>query len=174
MKTQALRNRTSKTGRAQHDEKTKLRALAHFASSNSATEAARATGLPVSTVQTWLQNDDSHDYVVSVRQAMRTYIAADLVTITIQAQQVIQDRLTHGDEVVIAGGQTIRRKVSAKDAAYILCNAANLHAIMTEDTKLKATNNLKQLASELIASLNSANGISKIIDATHTIERSKS
>jgi len=164
---------TSKYGRAQHDEQIKLRALAHFASSNSATEAAKANGLPVSTVQTWVEHPDSHDFVVSVRQALRTHIAADLVTIAIAAQRAIQDRLANGDEVVTAGGKLIRRKVSAKDAAYILCNTVNLHSMMTEETKQRTAHNLKQLAADLIATLYDAKQSGKIIDATHTIENPK-
>ncbi|MCA3017921.1 MAG: hypothetical protein ING73_08165 [Rhodocyclaceae bacterium] len=164
---------TSQTGRAQHNETTKLKALAHFASSNSATEAAKATGLPVSTVQTWVQHPESDEYIVSVRQALRTHIAADLVTIAIEAQRAIQDRLANGDEVVIAGGQLIRRKVSAKDAAYILANTVNLHSMMTEETKQRTAHGLKQLAADLIASLHHANKGGKTIDATHTIGRAQ-
>ena len=170
MRTPNLGRKTSQTGRAQHDEQTKLRALAHYASSNSATEAARASGLPVTTVATWVKKEEGIEYVASVRQALRTHIAADLVTTALKAQQAIQDRLTHGDEVVIAGGTIIRRKVSAKDAAYILTHAVSLHSQMTEDTKHRTTNNLKQLASELIASLNNANKVGMTINGTHTTE----
>jgi len=75
--------------------------------------------------------------------------------------------------VIQANGARVRRKVSGKDAMYVASNANNMHLLLTHDATSATNANLKQLAADLIASLNAANQIGRTIDATHQTETSK-
>ena len=91
---------TSKYGRAQHDEKTKLKALAHFASSGSVTATAHATGLAKQTIHDWTQSEQGIELVGQCRTALRHAIAADLVEVSREAINEVRDRLNNGDEII--------------------------------------------------------------------------
>lgn len=143
--------RTSRN--TKHDEQTKLRALAHFASSGSITATAEATGLPKQTIHDWIGTEEGAELIGNVRTSLRHAVAADLVTVTRKAIAETLDRLEHGDEVVVANGEKIRRKVTAKDAMYIASNANSMHLMLTQDAKQVANANLKQLANDLIEAM---------------------
>jgi hypothetical protein len=151
---------TAQQGGARHSEQTKLRALAHYASSGSPLETSRATGLPESTIRTWVGTDEGSELIASVRLTLRHAIAADLVTVSRKAIAATLDRLDNGDEVTTGNGDKVRRKVSAKDAMYIASNANSMHMMLTQDAKQIAGANLKALAADLIDALKSADAVS--------------
>ena len=166
--------KTSKFGRAQYDERTKLRALAHFASSGSVTATGNAVGVAKQTVHDWVHSEHGIEQVGLCRTALRHAIAADLVEVSRQAVSQVRDRLDYGDEVITAKGELVRRKMTGKDCAYVLSNSISQHSLLTQDAKSVTNANLKQLAADLIDSLNAANRVGKIVEGTHTIENPKS
>lgn len=162
-----------------HDEQTKLRALAHFSSSGSLTATHAATGVPISTIKDWTETEDGHELVANVRNSLKLAVAAELVEVSRRAIAEVSDRLQNGDEIYLADGSKVRRKVSGKDAMYIASNAINQHSLLTMDSKKSVGTNLQKLASELIEALNSANPLAnaKLIEhddsecvPTHPIE----
>lgn len=168
-----MQKQTGQSGSVRHDEHTKLRALAHFASSGSLSATAEATGLAKSTLFEWTKDEEGMEHVAHIRTTLRHAIAADLVTVSRKAIAATLDRLEHGDEVTVGGeGQIVRRKVSAKDAMYIASNANSMHMMLTQDAKAVVNANLRGLAADLVAALKSADAASQAqtIDASHTIE----
>ena len=168
-----MRTERSESRSAKHDDHSKLIALAHFASSGSVTITSEATGLPKSTLQTWVTSEEGQEEVAQVRTALRHAIAADLVANARLAVAEVRDRLINGDEVIQSDGSVVRRKVSGKDAMYIAANSISQHSMLTMDSKSVANANLRGLAADLIAALKSADAASnaKLIDATHTVEQ---
>jgi len=158
---------TSQSGSERHSYDTKLRALAHFASSNSAASSARSSNVAESTVSTWIKSDEGIALVADIRAVMRHEVAANLISIARIATEGILERIQHGDEVILASGDRMRRMVPAKDLAYISAGAINQHALLCRDGESKQTNNLKALAADLIRAMR-ASTLGTIIDAMPT------
>ena len=167
-----MQKQTGQAGSTRHDEQTKLRALAHFASSGSLSATADATGLAKSTLFEWTKDEEGIEHVAHIRTALRHAIAADLVANARLAVAEVRDRLINGDEVIQSDGSVVRRKISGKDAMYIASNSISQHSMLTMDSKAVANANLRGLAADLIAALKSADAASnaKTIDGAHTVE----
>jgi len=170
-----MQRQTGQAGSTRHDEQTKLRALAHFASSGSLSATADATGLAKSTLFEWTKDEEGSEVIAHIRTALRHAIAADLVDNARLAVAEVRDRLINGDEVIQSDGSVVRRKVSGKDACYIASNSISQHAQLTMDSKAVANANLRGLAADLVAALKSADAASQAqtIDASHTVETDK-
>jgi len=168
-----MQKQTGQAGSVRHDEQTKLKALAHYASSGSLSATADATGLAKSTLFEWTKDEEGIEHVAHIRTTLRHAVAADLVTVTRKAIAATLDRLENGDEVITGQGEKVRRQVSAKDAMYIASNANSMHFMLTQDAKAVANANLRGLAADLVAALKSADAASnaQIIDASHTVEQ---
>ena len=92
------------------------------------------------------------------------------MTVTRKAIAETLDRLEHGDEVVVANGEKIRRKVTAKDAMYIASNANSMHLMLTQDAKQVANANLKQLANDLIEAMRATDPAAQAKTIEHELQ----
>jgi hypothetical protein len=150
----------------QHDYDTKLKAMAHFASSNNVRETARSMNLPVSTIATWVHQEDGGAIVANVRTAMRHIVAADLIEVSKLAITNVKTRLQQGDSIYLANGEMVQRPVSAKDAMYIASNAISQHSLLTGDTKAQVSTNLQKLSDQLISEIRALDVTSRARDIT--------
>ena len=145
--------------RMMHSHSDKMRALSIYAECLSASTASEVTGIPRSTITTWLDDEESNSYIDTLRQALRANVAHQYVKATMLAVDAIIDRLENGDEQVIQGGEVIRVKVKARDAAAIAGICTDRHALLTGMSQgSKAGAALAQVAANLIAALNSKQG----------------
>lgn len=140
-----------------HSQESKMHALSVYAQTLSASQAAQATGIPRTTIIAWIDNDeDSHSYIDTLRQAMRSQLAHTYVEIARKSAEQILDRLENGDEQVGKDGELIRVKVKARDLAAVNASAVDRHALLTGMSQgSKAGAALAQVAANLIAALNS-------------------
>ena len=149
---QLSRNRT---GYKMHDYPTRLHALSVYAQTLSIRSASESTGIPESTINGWINSEDSDSYIETLRSAMRSHMAHTYVEIARKSAEQILDRLENGDEQVGKDGELIRVKVKARDLAAVNASAVDRHALLTGMSQgSKATSALQAVAANLIAALN--------------------
>jgi hypothetical protein len=151
---------------AQVDHETKLKAMAHFASSDNISETARVMNLSKSTVAGWVHSDEGGTMITHIRTAMRHVVAADLIEVSKLALTNVKTRLEKGDCVITASGEMVNRPVTAKDAMYIASNAISQHSLLTQDTKRSVSTNLQRLSDELISELRALDVTRRARDVT--------
>ena len=141
-----------------HEYNAKLHALSVYAETLSQSTASEITGIPRTTINAWLEDDESNAFIDNLRQSLRAEVAYKYVNMAILACDNTIDRLVNGDEVVTAKGETVRVKVKARDCAVIAQIATDKHALLTGmSTGSKAGAALEQIAANLIAALNQHN-----------------
>lgn len=143
----------SRAGIKNHDEATKAMALSIYAETGSTSTAAQTTGLPLSTVHSWVNADPDIDAKLeSFRRAVRERVAHIYADIAHESAQQLLDRVQNGDEVLDKEGNLVRRKVPARELAFITSVATDKHALLTGvmGRQSKAEQALTVLANKLI------------------------
>lgn len=139
-----------------HELQNKLAALSIYAETLSQTAASERTGIPVTTIHSWLQEEESDAFIESLRTALRAATAHKLVEICNKSANQMIDRLDNGDEVFDSKQNCmVRVKVKAKDLASVFNTAAEKHALLTGmATTGKTAGALSQLADKLTQAIN--------------------
>lgn len=107
-------------------------ALSVYAETLSATEAAKATGIPKSTINNWLTEEDIDSTLEQLRLAIRYSCAHAYAMGAILAVNATIERLTNGDEVLNRDGELVRRKMSGRDTAAVASIFTDKHALLTQ------------------------------------------
>ena len=113
------------------------RALEAYIVTGSIRAAERETGVPNPTICLWLSDSKNQQLLDTLaREAARnaSYRAGALFA---QHLEQIQDRLTHGDEVVSPKGEVVRRLMSGRDLAFsasVLASEARAWAAVAAST----------------------------------------
>ncbi len=145
-----------------HTEQTKFAALAVYAETGSATTAAEAIGIPRTSVRRFIDSPESDEVVADLRHIMRSKLAHTYMLNAQLAANEITDRLLNGDEVIDSKGNVYRKKVPAKELAYVMSVSADKHALITGSMQeRKADASLAKLADQLTSLLATA-AISKL------------
>lgn len=136
-----------------HDYRTKMLALAIYAETLSVSAASHRTGLPTSTIQSWLNEEGSDAVLTDLRQAIRREIAFKCAEVAVLAVDATKERLLNGDHKVLANGETVRVPVSAKDSTYIAGMMIDRHALLTGTNQGNASAALDAIATKLMQAL---------------------
>jgi hypothetical protein len=148
-----------RTAYQMHDYPARMHAISVYAQTLSIRAASKSTGIPESTINGWLQDEESDSYIETLRSAMRAELAHTYVEIARKSAEQILDRLENGDEQVGKDGELIRVKVKARDLAAVNASAVDRHALLTGMSQgSKAGAALAQVAANLIAALNQKQG----------------
>lgn len=152
-----------------HSEETKAYALAVYAESGSVETAAKTTGLPRSTIHSWVSRDTEIDSTLdALRRALRERMAWKYAEAAELALNELRDRLEHGDELIDKDGNSYRKKVPARELAFITSVCGDKHALLTgtmgkhraEDQALSA------MADRLVKAIETRAKRSKAADAS--------
>jgi len=141
---------------AKHDYRTKMLCLAIYAETLSRTAASKRTGIPESTIQTWLDEDGSETVLNDLRQAIRREMAFKCAEVAVLAVDAARDRIANGDHKVLSSGEIVRVPVTAKDATYVAGMMIDRHALLTGTNQGNASAALEQVAAKLMAALKPA------------------
>lgn len=135
----------------------KMHALSVYADTLSIKTASQSTGIPLTTIQYWLQDEESSEYIETLRSAMRSHMAHKYVEGARLALDATIDRLKNGEDAIV-NGEIIKVGVKARDCAMIASVCTDKHALLTGmSTGSKAGAALQQIAANLMAALSQAN-----------------
>lgn len=155
-----------------HDDRTKYAALAIYAETGSATTVAETLKLPRTSVRYWLDQPENDEVIADLRQIMRQKLAHTYMLNAQLAANEITDRLLNGDEVIDSKGNVYRKKVPAKELAYVMSVSADKHALITGSMQeRKADASLAKLADQLTSLLATAS-ISKLPKSEQHVDKS--
>lgn len=130
-----VNHRAYKRGQTQqgqkHTDATRMIALSAYAETLSVAEASRVSGIPHTTIASWLEHDEVDAQLEVLRNAMRSQLAFKLAQASNLAVDTIIDRLQNGDCKLDKDGNEVRCKVSAKDAGYLASLCIDRHALLT-------------------------------------------
>lgn len=146
--------------RQKHPYSAKMMALSVYAETLSATTASQRTGIPHQTIHEWLKEEESDAFVGSLRQAVRSAIAHELVEVSVLAVAGMKDRLINGDPYYdIKRDNVIYLKVKAKDCASIASIAIDKFTLLTGVTAASGTTAkvLDMIQARLVAAIKEAN-----------------
>ena len=136
-----------------HDYRTKMLALAIYAETLSVSAASHRTGLPASTINSWLNEEGADAALNDLRQAIRREIAFKCAEVAVLAVDATRERLLNGDHKVLTDGSTVRVPVSAKDSTYIAGMMIDRHALLTGTNQGNASAALDAIATKLMQAL---------------------
>lgn len=147
-----LRRPNAQTG-TKHDYRTKMLCLAIYAETLSRTAASKQTGVPESTIQSWLDQEGSEAVLNDLRQAIRREIAFKCAEVAVLAVDAARDRVANGDFKVLASGEQVRVPITAKDATYVAGMMIDRHALLTGTNQGNASAALDAIATKLMQAL---------------------
>lgn len=152
-----------------YTESEKVRVLAVMAETNSARAASRITGVPCSTIQSWLQDDEVATLVIKLRSAIREQAAFEYLELVQLGQRATRKRLIEGDPHVTKDGTLMYVPVKARDAMIVTSIAHDKLTALAGglDGNRAASSQLATLAGRLVTQLERAQRSeeSKTIDA---------
>ena len=133
----------------------RMLALSVYAETLSRSEASKATGIPESTISSWLKEEGSDDVIDSLRVALRSKIAFKCAQASALAVESIIDRLQYGDVKLLPNGEQVRVPVGAKDAGYLASTMIDRHALLTGTSAAQGRANgaLRLIADKLLAAI---------------------
>lgn len=136
----------------------KLFATIAYLITRSSIKAEAISGVRNGTIRQWKKNAPWWgDAVRAFRAAQRDELVAKLSKIAMTGLENAEERLENGDEVVLTKtGKIIRRKVSARDAAWIAAVATDKVELLTGNPtqrveKVSQEDNLKDLQKQFKA-----------------------
>lgn len=112
--------------------KDKIKAIAAWLVLGKMPAVAEQTGIPLNTLNYWRQQPWWFEQVEKIRAEENLEVDNTYSKIVKKTQEVILDRLEHGDAVVTKDGSIIRRPVLAKDASLIGAVAFDKRAILRD------------------------------------------
>lgn len=122
----------TKGPRPSYTEEQKALALAVYAECGSLDTASQHTSIPRNTIRYWVENDDQIDATLdSLRRVLRERMAWKYAEAAELALHELIDRLKDGDYHVDKEGNITRRKVPARELAFITSVCGDKHALLT-------------------------------------------
>ena len=150
----------------------KMHALSVYADTLSIKTASESTGIPLTTIHYWLKDEESGEYIETLRSAMRSHMAHKYVEGARLALDATIDRLKNGEDAIV-NGEIIKVGVKARDCAMIASICTDKHALLTGmSTGSKAGAALQQIAANLMAALSNTKLIEHepLVDSTEQAE----
>ena len=147
-----------------YDEATKLACLAVYAETLNIAEASRATGIPQSTINGWLKQEDTDTLLDDLRFSIRRSVAFKCAQVATQAIESIAQRLSEGDPHVGKDGEIIYKPVNARDSAAIFSIVVDKHTLLTAGQSQMRTvdKRLSALADDLTNAINKLQTVSTV------------
>lgn len=108
----------------------RLQAALCWIITGSAKEAGELCGIPGRTILNWMEEPSWEILVAEARKIRQGELDAKFTRVIHKAMDELVDRLDRGDEVVTKNGDTVRRKVSAREAAWIAGVLSDKRAIL--------------------------------------------
>lgn len=127
--------RSNATSKSHWPPEVKMRALSVYAETLNQNEAARQTGIPQSTINSWLNEEDSTDLIDKLRLALRHSMAWKCAEVARDGMLALHDRILNGEQVLDKEGNLIRVPMSAKDITHATSMATDKHALLTGGIK---------------------------------------
>lgn len=125
-------------------------AVALYLSTGSLAEVARRYGVDRSCVGHWRNKSWWQEIEQTAADELVQQAVIHLRRNIVYASQQLQERIQNGDTVVLAGGQTLRVPVRARDLAIVLDRMqANLRLLQNRPTSYKITGSVRDVLSLL-------------------------
>lgn len=105
-------------GRSHYTEDERRECVTAYLTSGSMSQASRDTGIPISTIQTWMRTDWWESVAINVRSMVTNQVRGKISACLIKGLDETLDRLNNGDEVSIKG-EVRRVKMRGRDAAIV-------------------------------------------------------
>lgn len=142
---------------AKHTDATRMIALSVYAETLNVAEASRVSGIPYTTIDGWLKQDETDAQLELLRNALRSELAFKCAQASALAVDTIIDRLRNGDVKLNTNNELVRVPVNAKDAGYLASTMIDRHALLTGTTQgAKANSALALVASKLMEAIKAA------------------
>ena len=142
--------RPDRTTNTRYDDKDKLFALAVYAETGSLVTSSKRTGIPDTTIQSWVKNPENDAILEELRSALRHKIAFICAEGALLAAEQIVDRIKNGEDVIV-NNEIQRMPVKAKDLGYLLGVMSDRHTMYTATGNAKNSKDaLTNLATELV------------------------
>lgn len=151
-----------------YSEETKALALSIYAETGSFETASRDTNIPRNTIRYWVESNPNIDAELdALRRVIRAETAHRYARIAIKATDELLDRLENGDEIINKSGDYVRRKVPARELAFIASIATDKHALLTGTMvkQGKEDQTLASLAERLVAAFDAKRRQVTAVDA---------
>lgn len=128
-------------------------ALAVYAVTNSFNTASKESGIPETTISSWVNKEEGYDLVARLRVALKERTAWRWMQIVEEAQKQMVQRLEYGDPHVLKGGNIVYHPVKAKDVTLMASVAQDKLTLITNGLEAsRATGQqLAALAEKLLA-----------------------
>jgi len=97
----------------------RLRAALAYCMTGTSKKAAKLCGIPDRTIREMTEQEWWPDLIAEVKKSKDGELDAILTDVIHEGLGIIQDRFQHGDEVLLKDGTRDRKKISARDAAWI-------------------------------------------------------
>lgn len=138
-----------------YTESERAHALAIYAETHSSSVVEKQTGIPESTVRSWVASEWGSKAISTIREKIREHAAWPLLTQLLRSHTIIMDRLERGDPVVLHDGTIVRRGVSARDAMMIMAVSQDKWMALTAtlETQKNSDQALNSLANKLLEKL---------------------
>lgn len=136
-------------------ESERAHALAVYAETNSVREASRESGIPVSTIHSWISTEAGAQSVERLRTYLREHVAWKHAQTVLKGLNLLHKRMDIGDEHVLPNGNIVYKAVSARDLMMIIAVSQDKHANMVGqlDSGRNVDAALSSLASKLMDKL---------------------
>lgn len=120
---------------SQYTNEQRLAVITAYVITGSMIRAATQTGIPQSTLYTWRKQPWFADMVENVRREKEQELDGAFTRIISKALDAVENRLDHGDAVLIDGAP-VRLPVKARDAALIAAIAYDKRALLRDASRL--------------------------------------
>lgn len=141
--------------RSSYTERERLVGLAVYAETGSSRAVERETGIPASTIESWLDQDECLAMVEQLRTAIRSRAAWQCIERIELSHQYLMERITKGDPVVMRNGSVRYVPVKARD--LMLINACSTDKALLLANAIEGSKHqdsaLNALADKLAASV---------------------
>ena len=154
---------------ASYTEEQRALALAVFAESGSLETASQHTSIPRNTIRYWIESDDQIDATFdALRRALRERMAWKYAEAAEKALNELMDRLELGDELIDKEGKSYRRKVPARELAFITSVCGDKHALLTGTMQKQRGEDqaLSTIADRLVKAIDARARRDKAVDAS--------
>lgn len=145
---------TSPRGSLPHHDAVRIAALAVYAETGNATQAARTLGLPQQTVDQWVKADGAPQLIDELRSTIRYECGWELASMVKEQLALTRRAMADGVPHVLKDGSVVYTRQSPKDAA--ITASILLDKWMLVSGALSATNSLLQSVDSLSKQLAAA------------------
>lgn len=153
------------SSRAQYTAQQKLEAVTAFVMTGTVMGAVRLTGIKHQLIYEW-KNKSSWwpDAYRAVKVQKQEEMDGAMTAIIHVASEEVIDRLLHGDEVITKDGDTVRKKMTGKDSAWVLSIIHDKRALLRGDPTSRTEKiDQKQLIEDLAKKFEEMGSNAKVV-----------